>query len=229
MADFDWLADDLFIDTLFPLGLSIGATVSQEFQTLITRVDNAFETRNPRWNTALRSYTLRTARNLQDLETLRHFFVVMRGQQRSFRFRDFQEFSSSSWGTDATSPNAITATDQNIGTGDGVTTTFQLRTQSTVAGNTINRPIKLPASGTVRVAVGGAELSNAGSPTEFTVNLTTGIVTILTDPPGVGVAVAAGFEFDVPVRFDTDILAAQFVSTFELEVPQVVLRELRSA
>ena len=79
----------------------------------------------------------------------------------------------------------------------------------------------------MRVAVGGAELSNAGSPTEFTVNLTTCVVTILTDPPGVGVVVTAGFEFDVPVRFDTDILAAQFVSTFELEVPQVVLRVLR--
>ena len=51
----------------------------------------------------------------------------------------------------------------------------------------------------------------------------------MTGSPALGVAVAVGFEFDVPVRFDTDILAAQFVSTFELEVPQVVLRELRSA
>jgi len=33
----------------------------------------------------------------------------------------------------------------------------------------------------------------------------------------------------VPVRFDTDVLAAQFVSTFELEVPQIVLREVRNA
>ncbi len=229
MADFDWLVDDLFVDTLFPLGLSTGATVSQEFQTLITRVDNAFETRNPRWNTALRTYTLRTARNLQDLETLRDFFVVMRGRQRSFRFKDFQDFSSSLWGADAITPDTITALDQNIGTGDGSDVTFQLRKQSTVSGNTINRPITLPVSDTIQVAVGGVALSNAGSPSEFSVNLTTGIVTLLVAAPGNGVAITAGFEFNVPVRFDTDILAAEFVSTFELEVPQVVLREIRSA
>ncbi len=222
MADFNWLDDDLFVDTLFPLGLSTGATVSQEFQTLITRVDNAFETRNPRWNTALRTYTLRTARSLQDLETLRNFFVVMRGRQRSFRFKDFQEFSSSLWGSDASTPDAITNLDQNIGTGDGSDVTFQLRKQSTVSGNTINRNILLPVSGTIVVAVDGVSAT-------FTVNLTTGIVTITSGTPSVGEAVTAGFEFDVPVRFDTDILAAEFVSTFELEVPQVVLREVRSA
>ncbi len=59
-------------------------------------------------------------------------------------------------------------------------------------------------------------------------NTTTGVVHINT-PPGAGEAVTAGFEFDVPVRFDTDILAAEFITTFELEVPQVVLREVRSA
>ena len=228
MADFNWLDDDLFIDTLFPLALSTGATVSHEFLTLITRIDSGFETRNPRWNTSLRSYTLRTARNLQDLETLRNFFIVMRGRQRSFRFKDFQDFASSSWGADAITPNAITALDQNIGTGDGTDTTFQLRKQSTVSGNTINRPITLPIAGTVLIAVGGSIIGEGGSPADYELNLTTGVVTIQT-PPGVGVAVTAGFEFDVPVRFDTDILAAEFVSTFELEVPGIVLREVRSA
>ena len=229
MATFDWLADDLFINTRFPLDLSTGATVSHKFQTLLTQVDNGFETRNPRWNTPLRSYTLRTARSLPDLETLRDFFVVMRGKQRSFKFKDFQDYSSASWSANSNDPDAITPTDQNIGTGDGTTLTFQLRKQATVSGNIVNRNITLPVSGTVRVAVGGTELVNTGSPSEFSVNLTTGVVTILTAAPGVGVAVTAGFEFDFPVRFDTDILAAEFVSTFELEVPQVILSEVRSA
>ena len=34
---------------------------------------------------------------------------------------------------------------------------------------------------------------------------TTGVVTF-TSPPGNGVIIRAGFEFDVPVRFDTDML-----------------------
>ena len=227
MADFAFAEDDLYIDTRFPLSLSTGATISHEFQTLITRVDNGFETRNPRWNTSLRSYTLRTARSLQDLETMRAFFVVMRGRQRSFRFKDFSEYTSSSWGTSDVTPNAITPLDQNIGTGDGVTAAFQIRKQYTVAGNTINRNITKPISGTVRISVAGSELV-AGEPTDFVVDYTTGIVTLASVPTN-GQAVTAGFEFDVPVRFDTDILAAQFVSTFELEVPQIVLREVRSA
>jgi uncharacterized protein (TIGR02217 family) len=50
------------------------------------------------------------------------------------------------------------------------------------------------------LALGGAEQLSAWS-----VNATTGIVTFAA-PPGVGVAVTAGFEFDTPVRFDSDAL-----------------------
>ena len=39
----------------------------------------------------------------------------------------------------------------------------------------------------------------------FAVDVTTGEVTLAIAPP-VGAAVTAGFEFDVPVRFDTDAL-----------------------
>ena len=39
----------------------------------------------------------------------------------------------------------------------------------------------------------------------WTVDTTTGVVTF-TIAPGNGVVVRAGFEFDVPVRFDADVL-----------------------
>ena len=39
----------------------------------------------------------------------------------------------------------------------------------------------------------------------WTVDTTTGSVTFAT-APGAGVPITAGFEFDVPVRFDTDML-----------------------
>jgi uncharacterized protein (TIGR02217 family) len=234
MAEFSWLEDDLFIDTRFPLELSTGATVSHEFLTLITRVDSGFETRNPRWDTPLRMYQLRTARSLEDLETLRNFYVVMRGRQRSFRFKDFQEYTSSVWDgvtTDANgapAPAAITPLDQNLGTGDGLETIFQLRKAYTVAGNTIYRDITKPVAGTVRVSVNGSELLNSGSPSDFHVDHSTGLV-YLNTAPTTGHAVTAGYEFDVPVRFDTDVLAAEFVSTIELEVPNVKLIEVRAS
>jgi len=132
MADFSWLEDDMFVNTLFPLNLSIGASITYEFQTMITRVDNATETRNPRWDRAIRFYTLRTARSLVDLETLRDFYEVMRGRQRSFRYRDFSEFTSSSFSDENTTPDPTSNLDQNIGTGDGVEVAFQLRKQRAI-------------------------------------------------------------------------------------------------
>jgi uncharacterized protein (TIGR02217 family) len=63
------------------------------------------------------------------------------------------------------------------------------------------RQVVKPVAGTVRVALAGVE----PAPSSWSVNTTTGIVTFDT-APGPGVLVTAGFEFDVPVRFDTDRL-----------------------
>lgn len=61
------------------------------------------------------------------------------------------------------------------------------------------RVIKKPAAGTVKVAKNGVELSGGS----FSVDTTTGIVTVsgalITD------TITAGFLFDFPVRFDTDL------------------------
>ena len=62
------------------------------------------------------------------------------------------------------------------------------------------RRIVKPVAGT---RAGRARRRRAGL--GWSVNTTTGIVTFDT-APGAGVLVTAGFEFDVPVRFDTDRL-----------------------
>ena len=55
----------------------------------------------------------------------------------------------------------------------------------------------------VRVAVGGVEQFSGWS-----VDAATGIVTF-SSPPAMGAAVTAGFKFDVPVRFDSDLNRGQ--------------------
>jgi uncharacterized protein (TIGR02217 family) len=57
-----------------------------------------------------------------------------------------------------------------------------------------------PVAGTVRDALAGAEQLSGWS-----VDAATGVVTFAV-APAAGVLVSAGFEFDVPVRFDTDRL-----------------------
>ena len=91
-------------------------------------------------------------------------------------------------------------TDQAIGTGTGSNRFFQLAKTYTSGAQSWTRAIVKPVGGTVRVALGGVEQLSG-----WTVDTTTGIVSF-TSAPGSGVAVTAGFEFDVPVRFDSDTL-----------------------
>jgi uncharacterized protein (TIGR02217 family) len=83
------------------------------------------------------------------------------------------------------------------------------------------RTITKPVAGTVKVYLDGAE-QLAG----WSVDTTTGLVTFGV-PPALGVEVTADFEFDVPVRFDTDHMAVT-IETYRLhswqQIPIVELR-----
>ena len=59
----------------------------------------------------------------------------------------------------------------------------------------------------------------------FAVDLLTGIVT-LDAAPGEGEAVVAGFEFDVPVRFDTDRLDVELSGFDAAVVPNIPVIEV---
>jgi len=75
----------------------------------------------------------------------------------------------------------------------------------------------------VRVAVGGDELQES---VDYEVAYDTGIITFVS-PPGLNAELRAGFEFDVPVRFDTDAIQTS-VSSFQAgDVPAVPVVEVR--
>ena len=83
------------------------------------------------------------------------------------------------------------------------------------------RTIAKPVAGSVTIALNGAPLASGWS-----VDTTTGVITFTT-APGLSVTVTAGFEFDVPVRFDTDVLDV----TLDLErlgsITSIPLLEIR--
>lgn len=88
------------------------------------------------------------------------------------------------------------------------------------------RHITKPVAGTVRVSVDSVE-QIAG--TDYVVDLTNGEITFLAGhEPGSGAVVAAGYEFDVPVRFDTDRLDIN-VTTFQAgDIPSIPVIEVRT-
>src|SRR5690606_41234364 len=96
---------------------------------------------------------------------------------------------------------AITPFDQPLGVGDGARTSFDLIKLYGAGEDAAERRIHKPVEDSVRVAVGSEELQGGA----FDVDPATGVVT-LHAPPAVDAIVTAGFEFDVPVRFDADRL-----------------------
>lgn len=186
-----------FHDVRFPDDISFGSSGGPEFSTTVIAAQSGFEQRNINWEQARARYNVAYGvRTTAQLEALLAFFRARQGRAYAFRFRDWAD--DRSCGVEGT----VAATDQPIGTGDGVRTVFQLVKTYSSGGVDAVRPITRPVVGTVRVALLGSELL-----TGWTVDHASGLVTFAV-PPANGVAVRAGFQFDVPVRFDTDSLQA---------------------
>ncbi len=161
---------------------------------------NGFEERNTPWAHSLHHYDAGVGlRSLDDVGALIAFFEARGGQLYGFRWKDWADFKSC-----AASGAGPAFDDQIIGTGDGVTRGFALqKAYRSGRAESISGSITKPVPGTVLAGIEGVPLVESIG---FEVDVTTGIVTF-TDAPDVGVTVTAGFEFDVPVRFDTDRIA----------------------
>jgi uncharacterized protein (TIGR02217 family) len=114
--------------------------------------------------------------------------------------------------------------DQDIGQGDGVTVTFQLVKSYRSGAQIYARPIRKVVAGSVVVGVGGDPRPVTG---DYVVDADRGLVTFAA-PPDIGLRVTAGFEFDVPVRFDTDAVRVSVSSFNAGEVPGIPVLEIRT-
>jgi uncharacterized protein (TIGR02217 family) len=184
----------------------------------VVALTNGFEERNTPWAEARRRYDAGVSlRSLDDIEELIAFFEARQGQLHGFRWKDWSDFKS------CRSSQAVGFEDQLIGTGDGVTTAFQLTKTYASGGVAQVRRVLKPVRGTVRAGLQGDE-QVAG--VHFGVDWATGMVTFAS-APAMGERVTAGFEFDVPVRFDTDRIQVSVASFQAGDVPQVPVVEVR--
>ena len=184
-----------FHEVRFPDNVSRGARGGPERRTQVVELASGDEERNASWANSRRRYDVAYGiRRADDLAAVVAFFEARNGRLHGFRYKDWADYKS------ALPSQAITATDQQIGTGTGSLQTFQLAKRYTSGAQTWVRTITKPVAGTVHVALGMVEQLSG-----WTVDTTTGVVTFTT-APATGVIVRAGFEFDVPVRFDSDTL-----------------------
>lgn len=207
-----------FHEVRFPANLSFGSTGGPERRTEIVTLANGFEERNTPWAHSRRHYDAGLGmRALDDIEAMIAFFEARQGQLFGFRWKDWSDYKTSK------ASEAVNFENQEIAFGDGETTQFQLMKNYTSGDVTYARPITKPVYTTTKVGTAGQEMQES---IDWEVDTETGIVTF-TIPPEEGISITAGFEFDVPVRFDTDRIYTS-VSSFQAgEVPNVPVVEVR--
>lgn len=176
-----------FHEVRFPDDIAYGATGGPEYATTIVSMASGFEQRNINWDAARGRWDVASGLKRQSqLDILIAFFRARKGRAHGFRFKDWTDYK---------------ATAQNIGTGNAANKVFQLTKTYTSGAGTETRIIKKPVSGMTKVYLNGVFQTSGVS-----VSTILGTVTF-TNAPGNGVVVTADFEFDIPVRFDTDRMA----------------------
>ncbi len=207
-----------FHEVRFPASLSFGSVGGPERRTEIVRLTNGFEERNSPWAHSRRRYDAGLGlRSLDDVAALVAFFEARRGQLYGFRWKDWADYRSGA------ARAAVTPLDQTLGTGDGARTEFALVKAYAAGPMPYVRPIAKPVAGTVVVSVAGRPVREG---VEWDIDPADGIVRFRDAVPE-GAEVRAGFEFDVPVRFDTDRIAVSVASFQAGDVPQVPVVEVR--
>lgn len=177
-----------FVEVQFPADIAYGSSGGPEYATDIVASQSGYEQRNVNWEQARARYNVaHGVKTKAQLDALIAFFRARKGRAHGFRFKDWTDYQ---------------ATAESLGTGDGVTTQFQLMKRYVSGAVTELRTITKPVSGTVQIYK-NAVLQSSG----VSVNTTTGVVTF-TAAPAIGQAITATYQFDVPVRFDTDKLSA---------------------
>ncbi len=207
-----------FHEIRFPANLSFGSVGGPERRTEVVTLANGYEERNSPWAHSRRRYDAGVGlRSLDDVEALIAFFEARRGMLFGFRWKDWSDYKS------CLPSRTVGFEDQAIGVGDGMTRAFRLVKTYRSGVQDYVRPITKPVPGTVRVGIQGDELTET---VHFEVDYATGIVTFV-EAPDIGAPVTAGFEFDVPVRFDTDRIQTSVASFQAGDVPSVPVVEVR--
>ena len=206
-----------FHEVRFPGAISFGSSGGVERRTEIVTLVNGFEERNSPWSQSRRRYDAGIGvRSLDDLSEILRFFEARHGQLYGFRWKDWLDFKSC---LPSETPQAV---DQVLAAGPDPLV-FQLTRSYSDSAGTYLREITKPVQGTVQVALDGVPLVEGA---DFTVDAETGMVTLTSAPPPASV-VTAGFEFDVPVRFDSDTIDVN-LSAFEAgEIPSIPIVEVR--
>ena len=176
-----------FDEVRLPTKIEFGALGGPRFRTEVVVLGSGHEQRNAEWSAARGRWDIAPGIQSQaDLDAIIAFWYARQGRLRGFRFKDHTDFS-------VRGQVLIAAV-------AGGETSAQLVRSYESGSRTHIRTITKPVAGTVQLFLDGQPLAAA-------VDVATGIATFAPLPGGSPAPMlSADFDFDVPVRFDTDSL-----------------------
>lgn len=207
-----------FHEVRFPTDLALGAAGGPVRNTEIITLGSGKEQRNARWAHSKRRYNAGYGiKSIADLQVVIEFFEERRGRLHGFRFKDPLDWKSSRAGHD------ISALDQKLGVGDGVIQDFQLVKKYGDADTSYVRKISKPIKNSILIAIDKTSVASD----KYHVDDTLGVVSFDANAiPDEGAVITAGYEFDIPVRFDSDEISIN-LSNFEAgDIPSIPITEL---
>lgn len=192
-------------DTVLDVGYDYGADGGLAWDTQIIAFPNGRTRRNMRRSRPLGQWQLGNRDvDAATYEQLAGFFHAMRGRAHSFLYKDWNDYR-------ADEESLVHDNDDTI----QLIKTYGLSINGWIRG------ITKPKASTFVLEMnmgGGWEELEAGS--DYTLNDSTGVVTLLGDPPDTSDLFRWSGEFYVPVRFDRDEFTAQFIGYEERDAEQ---------
>jgi uncharacterized protein (TIGR02217 family) len=181
-----------FLDIAFPGLVGRGATGGPGFSTQIVTLASGAEQRNVNWSNSRGRWNISTGiRSRADMAAVIAHFHVVKGRAYSFRFKDWNDFEAADQAMVQIRP-----------------TVWQIVKRYNRSGYEHVRTITKPVAGLVTVKIAGSPVTPA------TIDALTGQITYASAP---GSAPTASFQFDIPVRFDTDSLPVQ-ANAWDLQI-----------
>ncbi|MDR1494460.1 MAG: DUF2460 domain-containing protein [Rickettsiales bacterium] len=197
----------MFYEIRFPEEVSIKSKTTLEFDTNVLMSKNGKEYRVPNRKCRMVYDIVGDLRTENDIDRIMNLFRLVRGRSIGFRYKDWLDFHVEK---------------QILARADGISTDFQLlKTYPNPVDGALSylREITKPVEDTVKVYINDEETD------QFEVNYSSGKISTALMPDK-NALVKASFDFDVPVRFDTDRLEIRMQDRSAGEIGNLRLVEI---
>ena len=192
-----------FLEQRIAGSISYGSSYTDQYSVTVTQTASGAEYRKLVHPYPVRRFRLIFRESLANVWTdVLNLYHRCYGRYAGFRAKAFDDFTTATDGRSAPTKDDQTLTYISSGV-------YQLRKYYGLdaAGIAIGRPSRViykPVTGTTLIAKNGTLVSSG-----VTVDTTTGRVTISPAPSYPADVITGGCEFDIPVRFDTDLAVDQ--------------------